>query len=346
MPRKARATSHPLGVPPTMSAKERLAQRAGEAEPPPSTNSKKVRQVLELTDEEKSLVDEYLSMTAIEKEVKGLKKDGLVRGILKKKVIADWVAAGRKTENPLVQGEHSKCLFVCADSSGRLKVGTDANGKARLLQDRLKEENFPAAFSEEVCKHVKQKEIQTILSPDEIEGKHPELAEKIRCLLLDNLTVEETKIVVKNDTAVEVEPGFVDNIAKYAVGRNNDEKADMLLRFIESTKIVIFRIDDAESHDYNVAMQQLMRKLNIDLKVAPTATAPEKGTEKEFVTDDKLYRIIVKDNMVTLFRLSGSGVSEKVGIKKCNDAGHALNTARKWMRDRETLETAEEEMES
>jgi len=322
---------------PKMSLKERMAQKAGKTADDPKKASKKDRARLALTPEEKTKCERWAVFQQLAKKAEAKADDIVVRALIRKKVLGDWVTLGRKADNPSVQTD--KCKFNCVSKdmtkSGQVKVPPTSDGARQPFTEYLSSQHLPQSLIEAVQGLVIEEELQSVTSPDEIEKKNPELANKIRELLLEGLTDAEFDEVVKNINKVSFKPGFVDAAAAACqkISETDDEDAEeQALKSLEKVLSLTGAVQHQLSHvnyldDLSPAIQELL---------APEEV--EKDVEMEVPGGD--WKLLISKNCVKLFDKDG----KEIGTKECTDRGHAMNSAKKMMKNREYLEETKKEM--
>ena len=320
---------------PQKSLKERLAESASEAPAAEPKAGKKARPVIKLSAEEAKPFDLFAAFSVVAANAEGKRKtwDGMVRPNLKQRVLRQWLDAASRShlESYAVVTDASSCNFVTKDMGGKqLKIPLDLAKRQRSFEQWLTDSGIPSAVIASLKKEVNERTIQALISPDDLEadGK-TELADKIRLLYLENLTPEERKVAVQNQSEVKFKDGFVDRAPSHFKGLPLNEAIELLDKLYDLTKVLQWQVSQIHSADTSIAVKGMDKE---------PETAPI-----ELFTADKNYKFVIQGNEITVLRVTKNG-DVRIGVKPCKDNPHAQNTAKKCVRDAEYLASVLEEI--
>lgn len=292
----------------------------------PSKGKKKNKPNIELTEAEKKLFDAFCAADVIAKMAKG-KSDtaqSLIKPILRRKLMEKWLETEHKTDNPTIITENARANFVVRDIL-KVDVPDKDNGEPGSVLDRLLEAGFDEEEAEVIFKRefTEKKDINFRNLRDLRDGTPEESAavKKLLKLVRDEFSPQEQKMLLKKETKVEVNEGFMDRAIKHAA--DSIEKLDALLTVVQPQWVLShMNFSGADLHSiFNNATGGELQTTTVESK-------PE-----EFYSADKLWKATCKGTEALLYKCSDS-VEKLIGVKQCKGGiDHARSTCKKWLRE-------------
>jgi hypothetical protein len=324
----------PVPVVPQMSLKERMAAKAAKATPTVSAAKKtKDRANIRLEGADAKALDDFCAYdniaTLAESHMEVNKN--LVNPVMRKKFLEMWAEKGFKPESSNFVTEKSSCMFVGgAARTSSFRIDPNLDGTPKTTEQYLKDNGVPGDIVKELLeKEITDREIVAVTSPDDLEAAgHTKLADKIREMLLENLTDEESKLVLKNQREVKIKDKFLERVAGYCKAMTPEETFKRLEKVLTVTRALVPAIRNKQTEDKAEALKTINDGKKLEDKTPPQV----------LFTNDNLYRMEATGEGLTIFRMDGSR-ADKIGFKKCTDTGHAVNSARVFQKDRVKLET-------
>jgi hypothetical protein len=299
-----------------------------ESTPKKKASPKKGKPEINLSAEEQRAFEAFCAANVIFKMAEG-KKDAsksLIVPVLRRKLLEKWLKEGHKTENPLIQTENARANFV---ARGILKIdlpehddGTPASIKERLMEVGFTEDEADEIMEREFTEKVERnfRNLNELRNGDD---KQQKAVKKLIDLVLENLSPEEQRILIRKDTKVEVNDGFLDRAVQHADG--DIEKLDNILNIVAPQWVL--------SH-----VQYSGTDLNKTVSDLTGGELPEiedsSVKAEEFYSADNQWKAVVQGANASLYKCSEDEGEVLLGIKKCNGGvDHARMTCKKWLRD-------------
>jgi chorismate mutase len=310
----------------TQSPTDRLAGLASMAPKlEPKAKSKSERPIIQLSDQEQDVLNEFLASTMVNKDVEAKKKAlyAIVRPMLAKKYLFGWQALGTKPDNPRVPSDRGSCLLEAKDKTGKFSL-PEGNED---FQTYLVSMGVPKVTAKQIAtKEVETKTVYDVASPSDLEETNPELANKLVSAIIDSgkFTQQEIKELITARQEVSLREGFLGRLVTYLPGPDGaEERVTILDRLITAIKCV----------EYSIASVKWDGSL--DEAYDSIRTANSRQEIMDVATGDGLYRLTADGVTARIFKNK-----KLVCEKQCKDNGHALNTVKKWQRDRQSLEAS------
>lgn len=300
---------------------------SAETVPQKRGSKKKERPQVELTEAEQRAFDAFCAADVVYKMAEGKQKaaKSLILPLLRKKLLEKWLQQGRKTENPVVQTGKARANFVVRDI---LKIdlpehddGTPGSVKERLMDAGFNEEEADAISEQEFNERVEMnfRSLNELRRGDPAEQK---AVKKLLTLILENFTPEEQRLLLRKETKVDVNEGFLDRAVQHVDG--SLEKLDALLSVV-APQWVLSHMTYSGSD-----LQQAVADLT-------GGDLPEMGvsaTAEEFYSADNQWKAVAQGDQASLYKCSEEDGEVLLGTKKCNGGpDHARMTCKKWLRD-------------
>jgi hypothetical protein len=298
-----------------------------EATPQKSKGKKKEKPHIELVGSEGKAFDAFCAADNVYKMAEGKQKaaKSLVTPILRRKTLEKWIKEGRRTENPVVQTNSARANFVVRDIL-RIELPEHEDGTPGSVKERLLDAGFNEEEAEEIFQREFSERVETnFRSLNELRNGEPDeqkAVNKLLKLVLENFSPEERRLLLRKETKVEVNEGFLDRSVQHADG--SVEKLDALLDVV-SPQWVLSHMDYSGKD---------LRQAVADLTGGELPTDVEDSTKpEEFYSQDRQWKVVAKGAEASLYKVDGNEET-LLGTKKCSGGvDHARMTCKKWLRD-------------
>jgi hypothetical protein len=301
---------------------------AGEATAVESKKSKtkKDKPQIDLNDGEESAFEALCASDVIYKMAEGKQKaaKSLVMPILRRKLLEKWMVSGHRTDNPVVQTGKARANFVVRDIL-KIELPEKEDGTPGSVKDRLLEAGFEPDAAQEIYDREFTEQTVVNFRPlnDLREGTAHEqdVVGKLMKLVLENFSPEERKLILRKETKVEINDGFLDRAVQHS--GESVERLDALLTVIAPQWVISHMTYSGKDLKQAVA--------DLTGGELPEVDAPIKT--QEFISNDKEWKAVAKGGEASLYKVI-EGNEVFLGTKKCNGgADHAVMTCKKWLRD-------------
>jgi hypothetical protein len=293
-----------------------------------SKGKKKDKPQIELNENEEKAFESFCAADVIFKMSEGKQKaaKAMILPVLRRKLIEKWLDREGKTENPVIVTEKARANFVVREIL-KIDLPEKEDGTPGSVLDRLVEAGFEKEEAEKVFEREFKEEVVVNFRPlnDLRHGEPTEqkVVNKLLKLVLENFTQDEQRMLLRRETKVTVEDGFLDRAPKHA--KESIEKLDALLTVVSPQWVLSHMTYTGKDLSKTIA--------ELTGGELPTVDTPVKA--EEFFSPDRQWKAVAKGTEASLYKLDGD-TETFLGTKKCNGGvDHARMTARKWLRDPE-----------
>ncbi len=288
---------------------------------------KKDRPSIELNESETKAFEAFCAADVVYKMAEGKQKTSksLILPVLRRKLLERWLEEGHKTDNPVVVTDKARANFVVRDML-KIELPEQEDGTPGSVRDRLAD----AGFSEEEADDIYEREFSekvemNFRSLNELRRGEPgeqRAVNKLMKLVLENFSPDEQRILLRKETKVEVNDGFLDRAVQHCDG--SSEKLDALLTVVSPQWVLSHMTYSGK--DLKQAVADLTGG-----ELPTDVDSPVKA--EEFYSSDREWKAVAKGAEASLYRID-DGDEQFIGTKKCNGGSdHARMTCKKWLRD-------------